>query len=81
MFENIEAEGDAKKLFGNAKNLLGWKSAGPPSCFQMGGRTIRGQKELANEQIKFYENKVKEIKTSLPRSRTGPSKISRVSIQ
>ena len=66
MFDNIEVEKDAKKLFGNAKNLLGWTSAGPPSCFQVAGRTIRGQKELANEQIKFYENKVIEIKHSLP---------------
>ena len=66
MFEKIEEEKDAKKLFGNAKNLLGWTSPGPPSCFQVEGRTIRSQKELANEQIKFYENKVKDIKNSLP---------------
>ena len=72
MYEKIENEGDRAKLYSITKNLLGWKSGGPPTRFNIEGKIITKQVELANAQATYYVDKVKKIKFNLPRVRGDP---------
>ena len=74
LFENIEKEADTAKLFSTTRELLGWKRSGPPKCFDMDGRLVRKQKELADCQASFYEQKVQKIKMKIPQVNVDPLK-------
>ena len=73
-FKRVEDEKDSAKLYSLTRDILGWKMSPPPQCFLVDGRMIRKQEELANIQAAYYKNKVKGIKTRLPRVRTDPLK-------
>ena len=74
MFDRLEKENDASKIYSTAKDLLGWTKAGPPSCFQLAGRQIFKQKELTEAQAQYYVDKVEGIKKFLPRVNEDPLK-------
>ena len=59
-YTDIENTNDASKLYSLTRQLLGWKQAGPPVCFQRDGKLIRKQKEVAECQAKFYREKIKK---------------------
>ena len=62
MYRQIEIENDTGKLFSMTKQVLGWKTGSSPASFQINGKTIRKQKELADVQADFYRNKIKKNK-------------------
>ena len=72
LYNSIEVENDSKKLFNTTKNLLGWKQDAPPKGFMIDGKFISKQKEVAEEQAKYYENKIKKIKNSIPKVNFDP---------
>ena len=71
MYRKIEMENDSVKLYSLTKQLLGWKQGSPPARFELGGRSVTRQSELAEAQVN-YTNKVKTIKDNLPRVRRDP---------
>ena len=72
MYTNAEEENDPAKLFSMSKKLLGWKRSEAPKSFLQDGRQVHTQKEVANIQAKFYDDKVDGIKLRLPRVRRDP---------
>ena len=45
---------------------MGWKSNGPPTAFLQNGKIIRFPKEIANIQMKFFHDKIEDLKMKLP---------------
>ena len=73
-YKKIEGERDTSRLYTMTRQLLGWKSSGPPTCLFNGDKRLRKQKEIANSQAQYYTNKIKKIKNSLPQVRSDPLK-------
>ena len=65
LFENLQEENDSKKIHRITKNLLGWDNDLGPKKFLSQGKLIRSPKELANLQLKHYEDKVNTLITNL----------------
>ena len=55
-----------------SKSLLGWIKSGTPSCFKIENVTNRKQKDLADLQVNYYEQKIVNIKNRLPRVNVDP---------
>ena len=66
-YDKMEAEHDSAKLFSTTRSLLGWQRAGPPSSFNIDGRYVTKQFDIAEAQATFYQDKVNKIKASLPK--------------
>ena len=66
-YKKIEEERDSANLFTTTRNLLGWIKAGPPDCFQVAGRAVTKQKEIADVQANYYESKIIKIRSMLPK--------------
>ena len=77
IYESIDKENDAAKLFATTRNLLGNNRAGPPSRFLKAGRSVTKHKQLAEIQAQHYEDKVSRIKELLPRVNSDPLKFIR----
>ena len=73
-FDRMEADNYSASLHTTSKELLGVTRAGPPTCFQQAGYMVRKQQELAEMQSSYYQNKITEIKQSLPRVNQDPLK-------
>ena len=73
-YDKIEVEKDSSKLYSYTRQLIGWKSSGAPTSFNVGGVTISKQNDLANIQAKYYFDKILTIKSKLPLVRTDPLK-------
>ena len=56
-FKNLAEENNSKRIHSEIYDLLGKKRDLGPRTFFSEGRFIRKPKELANEQLKFYQNK------------------------
>ena len=67
-------EKDSSKLYSYTRQLLGWKSSGAPTSFNVGGVTISKQNDIANVQAKYYFDKIEKIKSKLPLVRSDPLK-------
>ena len=65
LFENLQEENDSKKIHRVTKNLLGWDNDLGPKKFLSQGKLIRSPSELANLQLKSYEDKVNSLITNL----------------
>ena len=74
IFSDIEVEHDSAKLHSTTKFILGGTGGGPPNCFQLDGKTYLKQKDIAEIQSKYYQDKVSNIKESLPRVNPDPLK-------
>ena len=61
-------------MFSKAKDLMGWSTAGAPSCFLKDGVAVRKQRDIAEMQSAYYVKKVKDIKESIPKVNIGPLK-------
>ena len=72
VYSGIEEEKDTSKLFATTRKLLGWKQLGAPTSFNVNGKIVRKQKELADCQINCYEEKINLIKTGLPQVNLDP---------
>ena len=53
---------DSKKLFNLTKNRLGIKTGGPPTQFQLDGRSINKPGEIAEIQINYFTDKITKLK-------------------
>ena len=73
-YEHIEKEHDSGRLYSLTKNLLGWNGSVGPETFQVAGRTITKQKDLADALSHYYTQKVKDIKDRIPKVRFDPLK-------
>ena len=71
-FEKIEIDKDSGSLFRTTKQLLSLKSAGPPTSLRINGVINCKQSDMANELIKYYVDKVVDIKSRLPRVNIDP---------
>ena len=65
-YEKLEEEKDTGRLFSITRRLLGWSRMGPPMTFKIDGQLIRKQKDIVNTQRKYYQDKVRSIKESIP---------------
>ena len=74
-FEKIEEEKDTARLFSKTRELLHWRRSGAPTSFLINGKFIRKQKEVADAQIDFFTDKVKNIKSTLPKVNFDPLEI------
>ena len=72
LFENLQEENDSKKIHRVTKNLLGWDNDLGPKKFLCQGKLIRSPSELANQQLKFYEDKVNSLITNLQNTPGSP---------
>ena len=72
LYSKIEIDRDSGCLFKQTRTLLGWKSAGPPTCFLVGGRAIRKQQDIAETQASYYQDKINQIKEDLPKVNIDP---------
>ena len=72
IFEKIEIEDDTSNLFSMTKSLLGWSRPGPPTCFKIENNVYRKQKDLADLQANYCEQKILNIKDRLPRVNVDP---------
>ena len=69
-FKNLAEENNSKKIHSEIYDLLGKKRDLGPRTFFSNGRFIRKPKELANEQLNFYERKMNKIMLKM-RTMTG----------
>ena len=74
IYDNIEKENDAAKLFATTRKLLGTNRAGPPTRFLQAGQSITKHAKLAEIQAQHYADKVCRIKSLLPRVNMDPLK-------
>ena len=65
-YRKLEDEKDTGRLFAMTRRLLGWSRSGPPTTFTIDGQIIRKQKDIVNVQSKYYQDKVRNIKESIP---------------
>ena len=54
------------------KGIVGWNSAGPPSRLCVNGKYINSPSGMAAEMNKFFINKVKKLRGSIPAVVTDP---------
>ena len=81
IYKGIATENDTKKLHKVTKELLGWKTGGPPKQLIIEGKLIQSPGEIANAQMAFFTEKVQKIRESLPASGESPLKVLRESFE
>ena len=59
-YEKLEKENDSAGLYKLVKSKMGWKTKGNPEFFLVDGRKVSNPKQMANEQVMQYHNKVKK---------------------
>ena len=62
-YDRIEVEKDTSKLYGMTMELLGWRSAGPPTSLSYKGRTSRKQQDIAEMQAQTMRTRLWTLKT------------------
>ena len=72
MYKRYETEDNSSALYGLTRQLLGWKTSGPPSRLVVKGKNLTKQVDIANAQAMYYKSKVENIKLNLPQVRTDP---------
>ena len=72
IFEKFDRENDSKSIFNTTKKLLKWKTGSSPQSFLIQGKWIRRPVDLANEQMKFFNEKVRKLIHNLPVTPTNP---------
>ena len=77
IYKKIEEEDDTTKLFSMTKNLMGGTNLGPPTSLRTEQGIIRKQKDMANCLASYYSEKIKKIKSKLPRVNGDPLEILR----
>ena len=70
IYKEIEDGKDTARLFSTTRNLLGWTKQGSPNCFNIDGKVIRKQKELADCQVFYYEENIRKIREKIPQVNT-----------
>ena len=75
LFDNMEASNNTQGLFKTIKSQLGIKSGGPPQSLVIGGKSITAPKKIADAQLSFFNNKVENLITSIPRPTENPLKV------
>ena len=71
-YSRLEADRDIASIHATTRDLLGIHKAGPPSCFQLAGWTIRKHQDLAEAQMKYYLDKITDKRNSLPKVNLDP---------
>ena len=71
MYKKFESENDTKSIFRTTKNLLNW-GGGSPQSFLMEGKLFRRPIDLANLQLKIFEDKVDKLTRHLTGLQTNP---------
>ena len=66
IYLEIEKNNDSKSLYSKTKSHLGWKSGGPPQSFLIEGKKVSAPQEMAQEQLKFFNNKIDKLISELP---------------
>ena len=81
LYENLEAKNDSQKLFKIIKNQLGLKGSGPPQSLVINGRKITAPKDLAEAQMKFFNEKVEQLISEIPRPTIDPLEMLKKSLE
>ena len=72
LFENLHERKDSKGLYTLVKRKMGWKPAGAPEIFVIDGEKISNPKKMADVQMKFFKEKVENLKNKLPPQKNDP---------
>ena len=70
-YENLQDNNDTKGLYRLAKKM-GWKACGQPESFLINGKMITSPKDMANVQVNYFHDKVKNILEQLPPQTSDP---------
>ena len=54
------------------KQQLGWAAAGPPELLILEGKSISAPGDMAEAQLRCYENKITRLMDRLPDSNSNP---------
>ena len=73
-FLELENENDTKNIYKMTRNMLNWKTGGSPQCFLLEGQTFRKPVDLANLQLKFFNDKVDKLTRGLGTENINPLK-------
>ena len=65
LFISLHEEKDSKRIHSVTRDLLGWNRDMGPKNFLSHGRIIRKPKELANEQLTYYQEKMDKLMNEL----------------
>ena len=63
------------------KQLLGWENDSTPRSFLIEGRLIRKQAELAEAQLKCYENKLNKLRNKMWIKQTDPLELLKTALE
>ena len=72
LFENFEKEHDVKNIYNTTRKLLNWGGAEAPQSLIDRGLVVRRPVDLANCQMKFFNQKVKKLVDNLPAQKCYP---------
>ena len=72
LYDKIEIEKDTRNLYNLTYELIDKKNGNTPQTLISDGKIIRKPKLMANLQVNFYENKVKELISKIPNSNRDP---------
>ena len=75
IYLDIEKNNDTKSLYSLTKNHLGWNTGGPPQSFIIEGKTVSAPSEMAEAQLKYFNNKVEKLISELPQKTEDPLKL------
>ena len=65
-------ENSSKDLWKNVKNILSWKSSGPPNQLFFNGNLVTKPQEVASSQNEYFLEKIRIIRENLPPPVTDP---------
>ena len=66
-YKRLEESHDTGGIFRMTRQLLGWSTGGPPTCFKIGGWELWEAEGTSNLQTEYYSDKVTAINNSLLR--------------
>ena len=71
-FESYETEHNSKGTYGLLKHQAGWKNGSSPNKFMLNGHIFTAPQDIANIQMKHFQDKVKGLISNLPATDTDP---------
>ena len=71
-YEELHRNNDHKGLYNLTKKKMGWKTGSTPTTFKINGKMVTSPKELADIQIKHFQNKTMKLASEIPEQTEDP---------
>ena len=81
LYEKMEGQNNISGLYKSVRLQLGLKSGGPPQQLVVEGKILTAPKDIANEQLKYFKNKIIKLMASIPRPTEDPFKTLRLALE